>query len=252
MNTTFKNSMMGKIMTEQLKKYNYARRFVNLDDPDSMKKSATNRCTYHHEQLWNLTKRSIINTRYSIISMTLSYDSIMAMTVLFDSHKRYLVRMYNLESKHRNMTHCKEYEIKGNYIKTLEIAQNDCGMYYSLPYTDDGEYWVLIFNQNEELDRLNVSKILNITDKSRTMKNVQNPMILSEFIACENGHGGEIFINVFHRKSLTHYHFVYSFMTKRVVTKPIKIKLNCTNLNFPHGCFYNGLTDEVYCFYRQG
>ena len=150
------------------------------------------------------------------------------------------------------MDHIQQYKIEGNYIKTLEISQNDCGLNFSLPYSDDGEFWVLIFDSIKEIDRVNVTNMLGIIDKSRSMKNVQNPMILSEFISFEKSRNGEIFINVFFKKTLTHYHFIYSFLTKRAISKPIKIKLNCTNINFPHGCFYNGFTDEVYCFYRQG
>ena len=61
-----------------------------------------------------------------------------------------------------------------------------------------------------------------------------------------------IFVSLFHKMTLTHWHFFYSHKDMMIVGKPFQLKIDCSELNFPYDTFYDNLRQNVYIFYRQG
>lgn len=60
----------------------------------------------------------------------------------------------------------------------------------------------------------------------------------------------KIFINLFHKKSMSHYHLLYDFKKMKVRGQPVQIKLTCSELNYPHDNFYDQQKQLIYVFYR--
>ena len=88
----------------------------------------------------------------------------------------------------------------------------------------------------------------------------QHPFITACFVG-----ETKIFVALFHNRSLTHYHFMWDLEKekligeeqfdiegKRIGDKPIKVKMNFHEKNFPYKAFYSEVKDECYVFYRQG
>lgn len=96
----------------------------------------------------------------------------------------------------------------------------------------------------EELD---VNEALGgLNNHTVPIYNFPNP-----FITCTYIDEVVIFVNLFHSKTATHYHFFYNADTREIfgITK---IEMNCSHQNFPVKCFYSSEENEVFSFYRQG
>ena len=79
------------------------------------------------------------------------------------------------------------------------------------------------------------------------------------FITCCFVKDDLIFVNFFHNYSMTHYHFIWDKLRKRILGGqdglPIMFKMpeaNCNMKNFPYQCFFNDEQNEIFSFYRQG
>lgn len=93
-------------------------------------------------------------------------------------------------------------------------------------------------------NELDVNKIMGINNFTLPISGFSDPYITATFVSDD-----EIFANLFHNNELIHYHFFYNFETK-VIRGCKKIKIECSDMNFPYKCFYNEDQGMVYSFYR--
>lgn len=103
----------------------------------------------------NLTHRSTVLTKDDIISMQISYDSEMVLTMLKASAKIYFIRMYYLDKEDYH-----EIKIKGNSLKCKDIEQTNDGLRFCVPYYDAGEYKFIVFEKNKIICHVNVTRII--------------------------------------------------------------------------------------------
>ena len=182
-----------------------------------------------------MCQRSFIDTEYDILSVQISFDSKYAIAVVFRSDKLSIVRFYSLASEDMSDHFESQHEINGYYIKARNIVQNEDGQLFACPYFDNGNFHVMIFNLKETLEKLNVSQILGIDGRSRPNPGFHDPLINACFIG-----DNCLFINCFHNRDLNHWHFIYDHKKRRVVSKPEKITIPPSRLNFPYKSFYDG------------
>lgn len=75
-----------------------------------------------------------------------------------------------------------------------------------------------------------------------------NPFITCTFIDAET-----IFVNLFHNKTLTHYHFLYDVPSNHLRGQYYCHTIaECSTENFPIQSHYCSKSQQVYSFYRQG
>ena len=85
--------------------------------------------------------------------------------------------------------------MKGDHIVANEIEQNYNGDTMCVPYSDDGNFRVLVFtNTGEKIVKLNMNDELGIDKKSRPIMGLFNPMIKAYFVK-----DGDLFVSIFHR-----------------------------------------------------
>ena len=107
-----------------------------------------------------------------------------------------------------------------------------------MPYLDSGVFWLLIFNKHDEVDRVNLTRLIYLDAHVCPHAGIMDPLISACFV---KGHCGDelLFVNLFHKEELSHYHFIYSYKEKVVVKGPVRIKLKCSELNFPQEVFFD-------------
>ena len=138
------------------------------------------------------------------------------------------------------------------YIKMKDVEQNSTGDKYATCYIDDGHFKMRVFGKEQRSPdealrkELDINKELHIDNYTIPIGNFAEPFITCTFIT-----DGLLFVNLFHTKLLTHFHFLYEVKVNRVygVTK---VELGCTRKNFPVKCFFNDEENVIYSFYRQG
>ena len=63
------------------------------------------------------------------------------------------------------------------------IEQSDDGLMFAIAFQDNGQFFVSIIDfEGEEVDRVNVSEILEIDNKSKGIEGFWEPMITSVFL----------------------------------------------------------------------
>lgn len=86
-------------------------------------------------------------------------------------------------------------EIKGTYLRMNEIQQSNDAKKFALAYSDNGEFFIKIFNQlGLILLELNVSEILGIDCGSKPILGIFNPLVTCCFLPHDR-----LFICVYHR-----------------------------------------------------
>lgn len=99
-------------------------------------------------------------------------------------------------------------------------------------------FWLLIFNKHVEVDRVNLTRLIKLDSQTSLHAGVTDPLICACFV--KGGCSDEsIFVNLFQKEELSHYHFLYSHKDKSIVEGPVRIRLNCSDLNFPQEVFFD-------------
>jgi len=104
-----------------------------------------------------------------------------------------------------------------------------------------------VFNKEKNLTELNVNLEIGLDDTTRPVSALPDPMIETCFLD-----NNQIFINVFHTKSLCMYHMTYNFLQGKLIGDAVQTQLAYCTINFPIKSFYDEEKDQVYMFYRQG
>jgi hypothetical protein len=117
---------------------------------------------------------------------------------------------------------------------------------FNIPYIDNGSFKVLVFNKTKNIVTLDINSEIGLDNSTRPIGGLPDPMIETCFI------DNNIFVNLFHTKTLCMYHFTYNFLSQKIITEPVKTQLDHCTVNFPIRTFYDDEKDRVYCFFRQG
>ena len=72
--------------------------FIDIDNEAEMEDGAAVRFKHFKSNFINMTRRSYIFTQFDIVSVIITYDSQLAITVLKESNTKYYIRLYGLES----------------------------------------------------------------------------------------------------------------------------------------------------------
>ena len=108
--------------------------------------------------------------------MVVTYDSSNLIAICSNTSDSFEVHCYSLTTFKRtfNIAFNGEFEsnddgsISETYLKVDNIEQNSLGTIYGIAYQDNGRFFItFISNKGRELDRVNVTKILNLDDESK-------------------------------------------------------------------------------------
>lgn len=93
------------------------------------------------------------------------------------------------------MTYQKTYQqdLEGFYIKANEVSQSKSGDVYNVPYLDDGQFKMIVFNKQKNLDSVNFNLKLNIDNETRPIHGFAYPMMSAVFTDSSN-----IFVSIYH------------------------------------------------------
>lgn len=121
------------------------------------------------------------------------------------------------------------------------IEQDYAAKYFAVAYQDNGKFFLsVVSNTGEELDNLNVSKLLALDDQSKPITGFWEPLITCSFIQDDN-----LFVSCYHRLQKKQYHFLYSFLKQKPLSEPIITEIkdpSCSQRNFPVKSFYSPVT----------
>lgn len=113
----------------------------------------------YSELINSLTKMHPIETdEQDLVYCTISTNSKRIITVSMVDDEHFTVSMYDAD----NLRRVFKRDIKGNHIKAKEIAQSQDGTTFICPYFNDGEFNLLVFNQQKELYDFNLNPLINL------------------------------------------------------------------------------------------
>ena len=153
-----------------------------MNNHNEIKRQNSHRFGSYTSNFLDLTKRSFIDTMSDVISVTISLDSKLALAVMQNEESDYNIRWYLLNSVDFG-DHLGEIHITGNICRTKEIEQNFDGTIFSNCYVSDGIFWVLIFKQDSQVSKVNISKLLGICDDTQPMFGFHDPLITASFVS---------------------------------------------------------------------
>ena len=157
-----------------------------------------------------LTKRTYVDTDMDVISIIITYDSKYCIAIVTAKDEHFQVQGYSLTTFKRVF----EKNFYGTYIKMNIIEQNVAGDTFAIGFQDNGKYYMSFLNtKGEELDHLNVSKVVNIDDKSRPITGFSEPLVTGSFLP-----DGNVFISAYHRIQRLQYSFLYSYQQREVLS----------------------------------
>lgn len=159
----------------------------------------------------NLTTDLQIATDSPVVSIMITYDSSRALTVQKKTDREYFVHQYDLTNDKFDCLFSEDFgSVDTYYIKMKDVEQNSTGDIYAACYIDDGHFKLRVFGKEqrspEEALRkeLDINKELHIDNHTIPIGNFSEPFITCTFIT-----DGLLFVNLFHNRLLTHFHFLY-------------------------------------------
>jgi len=140
-------------------------------------------------------------------------------------------------------------EFDGTYLKMNHIEQTHSGKVFCLAYQDNGNYYLsFIDNSGQTLDSIHLNPELGIDTSSLPLTGFWEPLITAAFLPDDRA-----FIAVYHRKLRKQFHFMYSYLEKKIISPISEIIIaDASFLNFPVKSFYSEVTGNCLTFYRQG
>lgn len=153
----------------------------------------------------NLLKTKKVTTMYPLVSIYITYDSELAITVTKQNEKAYYVKMYSLESQAQYF----EEKVGGeldSYIKLKEVEQNNSGKKYAFVYMDNGVFKLRTFGRQtrtaEEIadNEVNINMLLDLDDSTMPHHLFPDPFITCTFVT-----DTLLFICLYHAAALTHH-----------------------------------------------
>jgi hypothetical protein len=214
--------------------------FIDLDNSEDVEQCIGGFSKFKNYFL-NMTKRSQIATKYSIVSVMITYNSKHCITVLEHSDHLYLVRVYKLET-----LVFVEHAIKGKRIRVKDIEQNNSGDQFCLTYIDDGLFKLKVFDSSKVRKEFEINEAIGIDNSTVSLICVREPMINCCYVDNDT-----IFVTLFHNQTAMNWHFLYKISENSIVPGTTKsTKINQPVLNFPVKALFCALAQEIYWFYR--
>ena len=105
---------------------------------------------------------------------------------------------------------------------------------------------MIVFNKSKNIAELDINSEIGLDNSTRPIGGLPDPMIESCFL------DNTIFVNLFHTRTLTMYHFSYNYLQQKIIGDPQKTQLDHCTINFPIKSFYDDEKERIYCFFRQG
>jgi hypothetical protein len=192
--------------------------------------------------------------------MAISSQKSEIITVDKASEKESQIKIYSLKTKNKVY----QQKIFGDFIKMKEAEQNPNGKIFAAAFFDDGLFRIRIFNTSlsaEKAYEVKINELLGLDRSTMVISDFPDP-----FITCCWVDEYGLFVNLFHPKTLTHYHFIWDICYKKIVgisnidnygknqhhDKPILVKMTENPKNFPYKCFFDPKNKVVHSFYRYG
>ena len=150
---------------------------------------------------------------YPIVSMIITYDSTLAVTVTKKSDSCFFVKMYSLETYELKF----EEEFSGSFIRAKEVEQSPSGKNFALSFFEDGVFKLRVFTSENrdpataKKQELNLNQVAGINDHTMTFYGFPDPYVVCTFLDEKR-----VFVAFFHAPSNTHYHLIYNSETKAV------------------------------------
>lgn len=139
----------------------------------------------------DLTSRNYIPTGKDIVNIIITYDSKHAVAIMSNKHECFALKGYDLNTQEEVFAR----EFNGTYIKMNLIEQTDEGTTIGVAYQDNGIFKVLfIDNKGNQIDEVDVSKLLSLDDESKPISGFFEPLITMSFLPNERA-----MIAVYHR-----------------------------------------------------
>ena len=176
-----------------------------------------------------LLKSSEVPTPYALVTILMSNDSKVCITVSKADDCSYFIHQYNVESQE-----CTFKELIGqlppgddpdikvqHYIKFKEVEQTSDGQKFAACYNDDGKYRIRVFGRKNRTPaeiaktEINVNKVLSLDESTMC-----NAMFPEPFMNCVFIDNDTLFIGLFMNQSRTHHHFIYSLEHDNIIGKP--------------------------------
>lgn len=89
---------------------------------------------------------------------------------------------------------------------------------FNIAYQDSGKFFVMIFDINGEICRININEVLGIDESTRSINGSREPLITCCFLT-----EGTIFVNLFHNNDLMNWFFIYDFYEGKILYDPVCI-----------------------------
>lgn len=107
-----------------------------------------------------MIKPNLNYTKFDVVNMIISLDGQSAIAILKARDNLFLLRSYSLAAE--GNWHNLNIMIEGTHIKAKQIDQCKLGKNFNMPYIDNGQYWVIIFDLKKERERINISEVLGL------------------------------------------------------------------------------------------
>jgi hypothetical protein len=105
----------------------------------------------------DLTRRTYVDTKYDVVSMMITYDSLLGVAIVIENDETFYLQAYNLDTNERVFN----LKYSGKYLKMNIVEQTLDGKLLACCYQDNGKYRVtFIDNTGNELDNLDVSELI--------------------------------------------------------------------------------------------
>lgn len=99
----------------------------------------------------NLLKTQPIVTMYPLVTMAISYDSTLAMSIAKKNDRESWIKMYDLNTGDLTFEE-KIGGLEDSFIKCKEIEQNEDGSRYAVCFNDDGKFRLRFFGKKSRTD----------------------------------------------------------------------------------------------------
>lgn len=136
----------------------------------------------------NLTNAIRINTEYDVISCDWTHDGERFIAILKKEDEFFQVRQYCAMT----FQLLAQRNLEGDYIKAQKVVQNRTSSMFAVCYLMDGRFKVLTFTKEREVQDIDLSKKLGISEYTRPNDNFPYPHMDACFLK-----DGSLFVNLY-------------------------------------------------------
>ena len=130
--------------------------------------------SYHNEFNY-LVHSCTVATKHVVVSIAISFDSSLAISITKHNEMEYWIHMYSLTTYLEVFSE----KVTGDYIKLKEVAQNAEGNRFAIVYFDDGIFKLRSFTSERrsekeiEENELDLNQLINISHLHSSRKDIR-------------------------------------------------------------------------------